>query len=156
AGAWNRALTRRQRTRLRCSVTSLVAGGKSASRQPATEKSMSDVSTFWSKWSPALLSVLRIVVAFMFMQHGAMKLFGYPGAGDHKVELMSLFGLAGVLEFFGGALILLGLFTRPVAFILSGEMAFAYFMAHAPHGFWTIVNQGEAAVFYCFVFLYFS
>jgi putative oxidoreductase len=117
---------------------------------------MSEVSAFWSKWSPALLSILRIVVAFLFLQHGAMKLFGYPGAGDHKVELMSLFGLAGVLEFFGGALILLGLFTRPVAFILSGEMAFAYFMAHAPQGFWTIVNQGEAAVFYCFVFLYFS
>jgi putative oxidoreductase len=117
---------------------------------------MSDVSAFWSKWSPTLLSVLRIVVAFMFMQHGAMKLFGYPGAGDHKVELMSLMGFAGVLEFFGGVLMLLGLFTRPVAFILAGEMAFAYFMAHAPQGFWTIQNGGEAAVFYCFVFLYFS
>ena len=116
---------------------------------------MSDVSTFWSKWSPALLSVLRIVVAFMFMQHGAMKLFGYPGAGDHKVELMSLFGLAGVLEFFGGALILLGLFTRPVAFILSGEMAFAYFIAHAPRGFFPQVNGGTLAIVYCFVFLYF-
>ena len=117
---------------------------------------MSEVSAFWSKYSPALLSVLRIVVAFLFMEHGAMKLFGVPGAGDHTVELMSIFGLAGVLEFFGGGLILLGLFTRPVAFILSGEMAFAYFMVHAKGGFWPILNQGEAAVFYCFVFLYFS
>ena len=114
---------------------------------------MSEVSAFWSKWSPALLSVLRIVVAFLFMEHGAMKLFGYPGAGDHKVELMSLFGFAGVLEFFGGALILLGLFTRPVAFILSGEMAFAYFTAHLPHGFWPINNHGEDAVMFCFAFL---
>ena len=117
---------------------------------------MSDVGSFWSKWSPALLSVLRIVIAFLFMEHGAQKLFGVPGAGDHTVELMSLMGFAGVLEFFGGALILLGLFTRPVAFILSGEMAFAYFMAHAPGGFWPVLNHGEAAVFYCFAFLYLS
>ena len=73
---------------------------------------MSEVSAFWSRWSPALLSVLRIVVAFLFMQHGAMKLFGFPGAGDHKVELMSLFGFAGVLEFFG-AVIGLGLAILP-------------------------------------------
>ena len=117
---------------------------------------MSDIGSSWSKWSPALLSLLRIVVAFLFMEHGMMKLFGYPGAGDHKVELMSLMGLAGVLETFGGALILLGLFTRPIAFILSGEMAFAYFMVHVKGGFWPLLNQGEAAVFYCFVFLYFS
>jgi putative oxidoreductase len=117
---------------------------------------MSDVSSFWSRWAPVLLSVLRIVVAFLYMEHGAMKLFGFPGAGDHRVELASLMGFAGVLEFFGGGLVLLGLFTRPVAFILSGEMAFAYFMAHIPQGFWPVLNQGEAAAFYCFVFLYFS
>ena len=117
---------------------------------------MSDVSAFWSKWSPVLLSVLRIVTGFLFMQHGGMKLLGFPGAGDHKVELMSLMGFAGVLEFFGGALLLIGLFTRPVAFILSGEMAFAYFMAHAPQGFWPVLNMGEAAVLYCFIFLYLS
>jgi putative oxidoreductase len=69
---------------------------------------------------------------------------------------MSLMGVAGVLELFGGALVLLGLFTRPVAFVLSGEMAFAYFMAHAPQGFWPVLNHGEAAVLYCFAFLYFS
>ena len=117
---------------------------------------MSDVSAFWSKWSPALLSVLRIVTAFLFMQHGGMKLLGFPGAGDHKVELMSLMGFAGCLELIGGGLVLIGLFTRPVAFILAGEMAFAYFMAHAPQGFWPVLNQGESAVLFCFVFLYLS
>jgi putative oxidoreductase len=95
---------------------------------------MSDVDSFWSKWSPVLLSILRIVVAFLFMAHGAQKLFGVPGAADHKVELMSLMGLAGCLELFGGGLLLLGLFTRPITFVLSGEMAFAYFMTHAPQG----------------------
>ena len=113
-------------------------------------------SAFWSRYSPVLLSILRIVVAFLFIEHGAQKLLGVPGAADHRVELMSLMGLAGVLELFGGALVLLGLFTRPVAFVLSGEMAFAYFMAHAPQGFWPVLNHGEAAVFYCFTFLYFS
>jgi putative oxidoreductase len=117
---------------------------------------MSEVSAFWSKWSPVLLSVLRIVAAFLFMQHGAQKLLGFPGAGDHKVELMSLMGFAGCLELIGGGLLLVGLFTRPVAFVLSGEMAFAYFMVHAPQGFWPLLNQGDAAVLFCFVFLYLS
>ncbi|MGH8401150.1 MAG: DoxX family protein [Gammaproteobacteria bacterium] len=110
---------------------------------------------FLDAWSPRLLSVLRIVTAFLFIQHGTSKLFHYPADMGH-VALFSLIGLAGVLEAFGGALLLLGLFTRPVAFILSGEMAFAYFMAHAPGGFWPALNHGEAAVFYCFVFLYFA
>ena len=84
-----------------------------------------------------------------------MKLFGFPAPmGD--IHLFSLMGLAGVLEAFGGLLVLMGLFTRAVAFILSGEMAFAYFMAHAPHGFWPVLNHGEAAAFYCFAFLYLS
>ena len=117
---------------------------------------MSEVSAFWSKWSPVLLSVLRIVAAFLFMQHGAQKLLGFPGAGDHKVELMSLLGFAGCLELIGGGLLLVGLFNRPVAFVLSGEMAFAYFMVHAPQGFWPLLNQGDAAVLFCFVFLYLS
>ena len=117
---------------------------------------MSDIGSFWSQRSPVLLSLLRIVAAFLFMQHGAQKILGWPGAGDHTVELASLMGVAGCLELFGGGLLLLGLFTRPVAFLLSGEMAFAYFMAHAPQGFWPVLNQGEAAVLYCFVFLYLS
>lgn len=108
-------------------------------------------------WTPRILGVLRIVTGFLFLQHGTAKLLGTPHiAMFDGVQLVSLLGLAGVLELVGGSLILIGLFTRPVAFILSGEMAVAYFMAHAPHGFLPILNQGELAVVYCFVFLYLS
>jgi len=110
-----------------------------------------------------MLSVLRIVSALLFMQHGAQKLFGWftpppaPGAPPPPAfQLMSWIGIGGVLEFFGGLLLLLGLFTRPVAFILSGMMAVAYFGWHAPSGTWPIVNRGELAALYCFVFLYLS
>jgi putative oxidoreductase len=107
-------------------------------------------------WSPMLLSILRIVTAFMFIQHGSSKLFQVPHVPMHDgVRLMSLIGLAGILEVAGGFLLLIGLFTRPVAFILSGEMAFAYFIAHAPRGFLPLLNGGELAVEWCFVFLYF-
>ena len=106
-------------------------------------------------WSPRVLSVLRIIAALLFMEHGLMKIFGFPvpqpGAPD---PLPPLLLAAGWLEIVGGALLALGLFTRPVAFILSGQMAAAYFMAHAPQGFYPAVNKGEAAVLYCFVFLY--
>lgn len=89
------------------------------------------------------------------MAHGGQKLLGFPAPPElHQPPLMSLPGLAGVLELFGGALILVGLFTRPVAFVLSGTMAVAYFMAHAPQGFWPILNHGELAVVYSFLFLY--
>jgi len=91
----------------------------------------------------------------MFMQHGGPQLFGFPIAQRAELELLSLNpGLIGILEVFGGFLLLVGLFTRQVAFILSGSMAFAYFMAHAPRGFWTVGNGGDASVLYCFVFLY--
>ena len=109
-------------------------------------------------WAPRLQSVLRIIVGFLLMQHGAMKLFGFL-AKDPKMgpyPLASMMGFAGILEFFGGLLFLIGLFTRPVAFILSGFMAVAYFMAHAPNGFWPVQNMGELAVLYCFVFLFFA
>jgi putative oxidoreductase len=106
-------------------------------------------------WSPILLSVLRIVTAFMFIQHGSAKLFQIPHVPMFDgVQLMSLVGLAGILEVGGGLLLLVGLFTRPVAFIVSGEMAFAYFIAHAPHGLLPVLNGGEMAVQWCFVFLY--
>jgi putative oxidoreductase len=98
------------------------------------------------------LGVLRIVAGFLFWQHGAQKLFGWLGA-DGTVELFSLMGLAGVLEFFGGLLIVLGLFTRPVAFVVAGEMAVAYFMAHQPRALAPVQNGGELAVLLCFVFL---
>ena len=112
---------------------------------------------FYSKWSPRIHGVLRIVTGFLFLQHGSSKLLGAPhNAMFDGLQLMSLMGLAGVLELVGGVLILLGLLTRPVAFILSGMMAVAYFMAHASKGLLPILNQGELAVMYCFVFLYFS
>src|SRR5438477_9351900 len=105
--------------------------------------------------APYMLSVLRIVAGFLFLQHGTQKLFGYPmPPPGGKPALGSLFGVAGLLEFIGGILIMIGLFTRPIAFILSGEMAVAYFQFHAPHGFWPIENHGEPAVLFCFIFLF--
>ena len=103
-------------------------------------------------WSPRILSVLRIMVGLLFLEHGTSKLLGFPvtPAGGQVV----LMGLSGILELVGGALVALGLFTRAAAFIVSGEMAVAYFMAHAPQGFFPLVNRGEAAVLFCFVFLY--
>jgi putative oxidoreductase len=111
------------------------------------------------EWAPQLLSVLRIVVAFLYFQVGSAKWFAFPAAimpGGGVAPLGSLAWFAGVIEVVGGTLFLLGLFTRPVAFILSGEMAFAYFIGHAGHGFWPVLNQGAPAVFYCFTFLYYS
>lgn len=107
------------------------------------------------RWTGYLLSLLRIVAAFLFMAHGTQKLFAWPiDAPRDPAQLLSLMGLAGVLETFGGALLLLGWFTRPVAFLLAGEMAVAYFMSHAPQGFWPILNRGELSALYCFLFLY--
>jgi putative oxidoreductase len=103
--------------------------------------------------APYFLSILRIVAALLFIAHGTSKLFGWPMAGMEP-PVLSLFGFAGVLETSGGILLLLGLFTRPVAFVLSGEMAFAYFLGHLPKSFFPIMNQGEAAVMFCFTFLY--
>ncbi|MFB3074852.1 MAG: DoxX family protein [Candidatus Methylomirabilales bacterium] len=104
------------------------------------------------------LNLLRIITGFLLMPHGARKLLGmFGGVGGQPgatAPLFSLTGLAGVLEFFGGLAILLGLFTRPVAFVLSGLMAVAYFMAHAPKGFWPLLNRGELAAIYSFVFLF--
>ena len=114
---------------------------------------MSSLDSRLSTFSPQALAVLRIVTALLFMAHGTTKLFGFPDTGMSP-PLFSLFGFAAVLEVLGGILIVLGLFTRPVAFILSGEMAVAYFMAHAPHSFFPIINQGESAILFCFVFFY--
>jgi len=118
---------------------------------------MAKVDSRWRQWAPLLLSILRIITAFLFMQHGAQKLFGLLGGSRVGTpEFLSLSWFSGVLEIFGGLLILLGLFTRPVAFLLSGMMAVAYFKVHAPRGFWPIQNGGELAALYCFVFLYMS
>ena len=113
--------------------------------------------SFLSKWEPQMLSVLRIVTGFLFMAHGTQKLFGFPAGPQPspRPPLASLMGVGGLLEFVGGLLILFGLFTRPVAFVLSGMMAVAYFGWHAPSSFWPVINRGDPAVLYCFVFLYF-
>lgn len=114
------------------------------------------MENFAETWRPQLLSVLRIVTAVLFIPHGTAKLFGFPNVDYFNgLELLSLLGLAGVLEVFGGLLLLVGLFTRPVAFVLSGLMAAAYFMGHAAQGFWPLLNGGELAALYSFVFLYF-
>jgi putative oxidoreductase len=116
---------------------------------------MADLNTFYVAWTPRILSVLRIVTAFLLMAHGAQKLFGFlEPPGMPNPSLFSQVGVGGILEFFGGLLLLLGLFTRPVAFILCGMMAVAYFQMHAPGGFWPLQNKGELAVLYCFVFLF--
>ena len=107
-----------------------------------------------SSWAPRLLSVLRIVAAFLFIAHGTQKLLGFPAAAARPIAVMSLAWFAGAIELVGGALLLLGLFSRPVAFLCAGEMAVAYFKAHASRGFWPLLNHGELAVFYCFLFLY--
>lgn len=106
-------------------------------------------------WAPRALSVLRIVVALLFMEHGTSKLFGFPAWPAHGGPSMaSLLWFAGVIEALGGLLLALGLFIRPVAFIMSGEMAIGYWTSHAPHGFFPLLTGGDAAVLYCFVFLY--
>jgi putative oxidoreductase len=106
-------------------------------------------------WTPRVLSILRIMTGLLFLQYGLAKLLKWPPVPMfEKVELFSLIGAAGAFELIGGILIILGLFTRPVAFILCGEMAFAYFMGHAPHGFLPILNGGNLAILFCFVYLY--
>ena len=118
-----------------------------------------NVVTKWRSWAPYLLSVLRIIAAFLFMQFGTAKVVAFPAAimpGGGTAPIGSLAGIAGLLETVGGALLLVGLFTRPVAFIVAGEMAVAYFIGHAPQGFWPVLNQGHPAILFCFVWLYLS
>lgn len=115
---------------------------------------MVSVNTLETVWAPRVLSILRIVAALLFLEHGTAKLLGFP-ASPHSPEFLSLSWFAGVLELIGGALLVLGLFTRWVAFILSGEMAFAYWLAHAPQSPFPLANGGDAAILYCFLFLYF-
>lgn len=106
------------------------------------------------RWTPELLGILRIVSAGSFFTHGTMKLFAWPAPFEYPMNAMLY--VAGTLEVVGGVLLVAGLFTRPIAFLLSGLMAFAYFIAHSPQGFFPVLNHGEAAMLYCFVFLYIS
>ncbi|HJT88417.1 MAG TPA: DoxX family protein [Bryobacteraceae bacterium] len=106
---------------------------------------------------PRLRSLLRIMAGFTFALHGYQKFFGVLGGiGGHRVPVTTMLGAAGLIETLGSGLIILGLFTRPVAFLLSGEMAIGYFRTHAPHGFWPLLNGGELAVLYCFLYLWLS
>jgi putative oxidoreductase len=110
-----------------------------------------------SQLGPILLSVLRIVVGLLFLEHGAQKLLGFPpGSAMPMPPALSLIWFSGLIELVGGALIALGLFTRTAAFLCAGEMAFAYFIGHAPRGFFPVNNMGDAAILYCFIFLYLS
>lgn len=105
-------------------------------------------------WAPRMLSVLRIMAGLLYLEHGSQKLLGFPASERGPVALFSFYGLTGFLELFGGILLAIGLFTRPVAFVLSGMMAVAYFMAHAPRSFFPVNNGGDAAILFCFVFFY--
>jgi putative oxidoreductase len=107
-----------------------------------------------SAWRPHLLSVLRIMAGLLFLEHGTQKLLSFPVRAGDAPDLTSLLGVQGLIEIVGGLLIILGLFTEPVAFILAGDMAVAYFMAHAPGSFFPAINHGDAAILFCFVFLY--
>jgi putative oxidoreductase len=109
--------------------------------------------TSWEKWSPYALSILRIVAALLFLEHGLQKYIGFPSAGP---PMSSLLWVQGAIEIVGGILLLVGAWTRPVAFVLCGNMAVAYFMAHFPKSFYPAVNGGDAAILFCFVFLYFA
>jgi len=115
---------------------------------------MSGAVALRNEWEPRILSVVRIITGLLFMEHGMSKLLGFPPGPSPSIFALTWF--AGVIELVGGALVALGLFTRVAAFIMSGEMAFAYFMSHAPRGFFPMLNGGDAAVLYCFIFLYFA
>jgi putative oxidoreductase len=106
-----------------------------------------------ARYAPYVLSIVRIVAALLFFEHGTSRLFGWPSPLPTPAPL-SMYWFAGAIELVGGALLALGLFTRPAALIMSGEMAFAYFISHAPLGFFPILNRGDAAILYCFIFLY--
>jgi putative oxidoreductase len=112
------------------------------------------IDSILTTWSPRVLSIFRIIVGLLFLEHGTSKYLSLPVSPTTGVSLLSLSGINGVIELVGGVLIVLGLFTRPVAFILSGDMAVAYFIAHAPRGFFPLLNGGELAIIYCFAFLY--
>jgi putative oxidoreductase len=150
-----------------------VKGFSTPSTQPRNRASPVDLPAFalklsikkggWSmetnslteRWAPRLLSILRIVAALIFLEHGTQKLLGFPAAPSSGYPAsMSLLWWQGIIELLGGGVLLLGLFTRPVAFILAGNMAFAYWMAHAPKSTYPVLNGGDAAILYCFVFLY--
>jgi putative oxidoreductase len=130
---------------------------KEISHMSNTTDTAAAAPAFLADWAPRLLSVLRIMSALLFLAHGTQKILGFPpmAGGRPLPDAFTLSWFSGMLELVGGVLLTLGLFTRPVAFVLSGEMAFAYFIGHAPRSFFPTLNGGDAAILYCFVFLYF-
>jgi len=116
--------------------------------------SLSELEASVTRLAPYVLSILRIVVALLFFEHGLAKMLGFPPTTALPPALFSLSWFSGAIEFVGGGLLLIGLFTRTTAFVVSGEMAFAYFISHAPHSFFPILNRGDAAILYCFTFFY--
>jgi putative oxidoreductase len=125
-------------------ATATLSADASASSSPAS---------ILDRLAPYVLSILRIMVGLLFLEHGMSRLFGFPSPLPTPAP-MTMYWFAGCIEFLGGILVTLGLFTRPAAFIMSGEMAFAYFISHAPRGFFPMLNNGDGAVLYCFIFLY--
>jgi putative oxidoreductase len=120
-----------------------------------TEQAMMNIAEISATWSPRVLSVLRIVAGLLLLQYGLAKLVGWPVVKMFEnLPWLSLFGVAGMFELVGGVLLILGLFTRPVAFVLSGEMAAAYFIEHFPRGFFPVLNHGDLAIALCFIFFY--
>lgn len=119
------------------------------------ENTASGFSSTVSSYSPQVRSIIRIVVALLFLEHGLSRLFGWPSALPTP-PAFTMYWFAGSIEFVGSLLLAVGLFTRPVALIMSGEMAFAYFISHAPNNFFPILNRGDAAILYCFIFFYFA
>ena len=117
---------------------------------------MSDTIALRDVWAPRILSIVRIMVGLLFMEHGTAKLLGFPASTSAAPALFGLLWFSGLIELVGGALVAVGLFTRIAAFIMSGEMAIGYFMVHAPRNFFPMLNQGDAAVLYCFIFPYFA
>jgi putative oxidoreductase len=119
---------------------------------------MSGVMTLRNEWEPRVLSIVRIVAGLLYLQHGLNKMLNFPPTPTHVPYAENMFslvpGVAGLIEVFGSLLLIFGLFTRPVAFIISGEMAIAYFYAHQPRNFFPLLNAGEPAILYCFIFLY--
>jgi putative oxidoreductase len=122
--------------------------------QTISNNQISNAQAKLSGYAPVALGLMRIVSASIFIEHGTQKLFNFPAGEMGGVELFSIFGLAGIMEVVGGLLLLVGVFTRPVAFILSGQMAVAYWMFHAPSGLFPVNNGGDAAILFCFFFLY--